>query len=67
MAYSPQVWTNSPSTASPLSAARLNIAEGGIGQASDRLDDIEADYTTTDEATTIATSRAVALAMVLGG
>lgn len=42
MAYSPQVWTNSPSTASPLSAARLNILEGGVGDASTRLDTIAA-------------------------
>lgn len=41
MAYTPQVWTNSPSTASPLSAARLNTVEGGIKDASDRLDSIE--------------------------
>lgn len=30
MAYEPQTWVNAPSTASPLSAARLNHMESGI-------------------------------------
>lgn len=30
MAYSQQTWTDSPSTASPISAARLNVMEDGI-------------------------------------
>jgi len=30
MSYSKQTWTDSPSTASPISAARLNNIEGGI-------------------------------------
>jgi hypothetical protein len=33
MAYSKQTWSNSPSTATPLSAARLNHMEDGIGAA----------------------------------
>ncbi len=33
MTYSKQTWTDSPSTSSPLSAARLNHMEDGIGEA----------------------------------
>jgi len=38
MAYTPTTWANSPSTATPLSAANLNKMETGIDQAHDHLD-----------------------------
>ncbi|AUX81950.1 minor tail protein [Mycobacterium phage Frankie] len=38
MAYDKQTWENVPSTNTPLSAARLNHIEDGIGDAHDALD-----------------------------
>lgn len=37
MAYSQQTWTDSPSTASPISAARLNVMEDGIAASASSL------------------------------
>lgn len=41
MPYSPQTWTDAPSTATPISAARLTVMETGIEDADTRITAVE--------------------------
>lgn len=67
MSYTPQTWADGSGGGTPLSAARLNYMETGIDDADTRVTAIEGGSLDSRYASpSYATSRAVALAMVLG-